>query len=59
MNGNKYFHIQLDNLFIISHIYAFLFRQGGASLCFGQTETLLCEAQNIPSVSFKNLMYEP
>ncbi len=27
----------------------------GASLCFGQTETLLCEAKNIPSVSFENL----
>jgi len=59
MNGNKYFHIQSDKLFIISYIHAILFRQGGASLCFGQTETLLCEAKNIPSVSFENLMYQP
>jgi len=28
MNGNKYFHMQSDNLFIISYIHAILFRQG-------------------------------
>ena len=50
MNGNKYFYIQSDKLFIISYIHAILFRQGGASLCIGLTDTLLCEAKNIPPV---------